>query len=144
MMGETTMTDRSDVEAMAHDHAERYHAALARAHGVRSVAHNRRWYAVLLLLTTREGLWDAYSDRIDYTKGTVELDEAPYLGVVERLLLDVARSLLEGPRSVDIAACCTELDDRAFEVVVAAVRLMHGEKTATLDLWDPFRMWSAS
>jgi len=52
--------------------------------------------------------------------------------------------LLEGPRSVDIAACCTELDDRAFEVVVAAVRLMHGEKTATLDLWDPFRMWSAS
>lgn len=124
-----------------HNHAERFSVALThsrtlRAAQTREVA--RRWEALLLLLTSSEGLWEAHGGHLDYTSGTAELPELPYLNTRDRLLLGVGRNLFAGSDPVALTDYCMILDDRGFALVMAAIRLVRGEKDATLDLWNPF------
>jgi hypothetical protein len=123
-------------------HAQRFAAAQADYHTAVGHDPHRVWATILFLLTATDDLWRAYSPHLAYKSETATFEEALHVSPAEQLVVSVAQNLAgdfatTSTRTVDLAACCLQMDDHTFEVVVAACRMLRGNSGAARKLLEP-------
>ena len=123
-------------------HAARFAAAQAAYHSAVGHDPHRVWAAVLFLLTATEELRRVYRPHLDYKSQTATFENASRFSPEEQLVVSVAQNLAgdfatTSTRTVDLAACCLQMDDHTFEVVVAACRMLRGNSGAARKLLEP-------
>jgi len=124
-------------------HADRFAAAQAAYRTAVGHPPPRVWMTVLFVLTATEELWRFYGPDLAYKAQTATvIKDAARLSLDEQLLVSVAQNLAgdfatTSTRAVDLAACCLQMDDHAFDVVVAACHMLRGDSAAARHLLEP-------
>lgn len=122
-------------------HAQRFAAAQAEYHSAVGHDPHRVWATILFLLTATDDLWRASSPHLAYKNETATFTDALPVSPAEQLVVSVAQNLAgdfatTSTPAVDLAACCLQLDDHTFEVVVAACRMLRGDSGAARKLLE--------